>query len=82
MSEIYIFLSEVHDSEVDTLAMFSDGHTEFYELGDVTALVTGSICIVDRDGYCCFLHVKLVFSYVGTIDGAPGAAAVKQGFRA
>ncbi len=49
MSEVNILLTKIHYRKVNTLAMSSNCHQEFYELCDIPALVAGSISIVDRD---------------------------------
>ncbi len=82
VSEVDVLLSKVRDREVDALAVLSNCHREFYELGDVPALVAGSVGVIDRDGDERLLRVKVMFFNVCLIDGASCTATVNQGFRA
>ena len=58
--------------------MTSDCHSEFYELGNVSACIVGAVSIVYRNGYGSLSSVKSVLLYEASIDGAAGAAAIEQ----
>ncbi len=62
--------------------MFSDRHGEFYKLGDVPALIAGSVDVIYRYGDERLLRVEVMLLDVRLVDGASCTAAVDQGFRA
>ncbi len=47
MPEVDVLLAEVGYGEVDSFSMISDGQAEFDELGDVPALIAGSVGVID-----------------------------------
>ncbi len=61
------------------LAVTANCHSEFDELGDVTHLVAGSICVIDWDRDCGLAGVELVLLYIGAVDSAAGTPAVQEG---
>ncbi len=60
--------------------MAPNRHSEFNELGDISSHVTSAIGIVYRDRDEYLSGVQLVFVDEASVDGAAGAAAVKQAF--
>ncbi len=58
--------------------MSSNRHSEFNKLGDVSTHIACSIGIVYRDGNEHFTGVESVLLHKASVDGAAGAATVKQ----
>ncbi len=81
VSEIYVFVSKVGNSEVDAFTMFPDCDAEFDKFGDSPALVAGSVSVVYWNWYYCLFCVQAVLLDVSTINGASGASTVYECLR-
>ncbi len=80
VSKVYVLGPKVGDSEVDALAVFSNGHSEFCDFSDITALVSHAIGVIDRDRDHHLSGFESVFLYIGAIDRASSTPAIYECF--
>ncbi len=78
MSKVYIFLAEVSDSEVDVLAVFSNGHMEFSNFHDIATPVSGTISIIDRDRDSHLSGLELMLLNINVIDRASSTPTIYE----
>ncbi len=72
--------SQVCDSKVDVLCMSSDHHAKFDIVSDISASVSGAICIVDGNQDRYFAGLQHVLLDKASIYGTACAATIKESF--